>query len=59
MAIKLVVTTQFADFKVGQEITDAATVARFAASHPSFVVKVAAVDPPATVAATSTAKPGA
>ncbi len=59
MAIKLVVTSLFADFKVGQEISDPALVARYAASHPSFVVKVTAVDPPAVTAAPAQPKPDA
>jgi hypothetical protein len=59
MATKLVVTNLFANFKVGQEISDPASVARYAASHPSYVVKVQAVDPPAAVAAPPPPKPEA
>ena len=45
MAFKLVVTNTFADFVVGQEITDAELVKKYPASHPSYVVRVMADEP--------------
>ena len=59
MAIKLVVTALFADFVVGQEITDPKLVAQYAASQSSFVVKVIADDPPLTVASPTKPEPDA
>ena len=45
MALKLIVTNTFADYEVGAEISDQELVAKYAASHPSSVVKVMADDP--------------
>ena len=59
MAINLVITHEFANFKVGQKITDPTLVAKYGASHPSYVVKVTAVDPPAIAAAPAQPKPDA
>lgn len=46
MAFKLIVRQQFLDFEIGDVIGDAADVARYAASHPAFVIKVTAPDTP-------------
>jgi NADPH-dependent curcumin reductase CurA len=45
MALQLVVTSPFAGFQIGDQISDAKLVAEYAASHPDFVVKVQAPDP--------------
>lgn len=46
MAIKLVVTGEFAGFKHGDEITDTDLVREYAESHSDYVVKVEATDQP-------------
>lgn len=50
--MKLVVTQPFADYKVGDQITDTEKVAEVLESHPGSVVKTAA-DPAPTPSATS------
>ena len=49
MKINLVVIQQFADFGIGEKITDTDLVEKYAASHPMFVVKVVADEPPPAI----------
>lgn len=46
MAINLTVTSPFAGYEIGNQISDADLVARYAESHPNFVVKVEVPDAP-------------
>lgn len=59
MAIQLVVKHEFADYAVGDHITDPAEVAKWGASHPDYVVRKFMDDPkpapPPPVAAQPTA----
>lgn len=44
MAVQLVVKHPFADYEVGDHITDPAEVAKWGASHPAYVVRKALPD---------------
>ena len=55
MALYLCVTTAFADFNKGDQITDPAQVAEYAESHAAHVVKVMGEDPPAAKPAKASA----
>lgn len=59
MAINLTVTSPFAGYEIGNQITDPDLVAKYANSHPNFVVKVIADDPPLTVTAPTKPEPDA
>lgn len=48
MAINLTVTSPFAGYEIGNQITDPDLVAKYANSHPNFVVKVEVPDAPAS-----------
>lgn len=57
MTINLVVTSVFDKYQIGDTISEPELVSKFSESHPSFVVKVVAADPPRSIPEVSVAKP--